>query len=136
MAFQHTFSVGTINVGSNNLGVATEISVSYDGDIQTFYGGDYRKPLAAELGNRTGEVRARTARFDIAEDPLDNVYATVTLGVGGDSGGLSGSLTACKVSSLEVTSSQNEFVTSNFTMIITSTQASSASKGGAWQAWA
>ena len=101
-----------------------------------YYGGDYRKPLAAELGNRSGEVRARTARFDIAEDPLDNVYATVTLGVGGDSGGLSGSLTACKVSSLEVTSSQNEFVTSNFTMIITSTEASSASKGGAWQAWA
>ena len=37
---QYQFSVGTITVGENDLGIATDVTVSYDGDPQSFYGGD------------------------------------------------------------------------------------------------
>lgn len=135
MALQYQFSVGTVTIGSNSIGIATEVSVSYDGDPQKFYGGDYREALAIELGNRSGELRARSVRFAVGEEPLDNSYVTVTLGLGKNSGGLSASLTGCKVTNLEVTSTQNEFVTSNFTVTIGGAEAAAATKGGSWPSW-
>ena len=135
MAFQYQFSVGTMSVGSNDLGIATDIGVSYDGDPQSFYGGDYRLPLAVELGNRSGEITVTTARFDTADDPLDNRYLDVTLGTGKNSGGLTGTITNCKVTSYNVTSTQNDFVTSDMTLAITSQDAEDATKGGSWPAW-
>ena len=133
---QYQFSVGTITVGGNDLGIATDITVSYDGDPQSFYGGDYRLPLAVELGNRTGQITCSTVRFDTSDDILDNKYVTVVLATGSNSGGLVGSLTNCKVTNYEVVSTQNGFAISNMTMLITSQDAADASKGGTWPAWA
>ncbi len=135
MAFQYQFSVGTLSVGSNVLGILTDIGVSYDGDPQSFYGGDYRLPLAVELGNRSGEITVTSARFDTADDPLDNNYVTCTLGTGKNGGGLTGTINNCKVTNYNVTSTQNDFVTADMTIVITSQEAAGASKGGSWPSW-
>ena len=139
MPFNYQFSVGTITVtttgGVNNLGVVTDISVSYDGDPQSFYGGDYRLPLAIELGNRSGEITTTTARFDTADTVLDNLYVTITLGTGNEGGGLTGTINYCKVTNYNVRSTQNDFVTSDMTMAISSQEADGATKGGSWPAW-
>jgi hypothetical protein len=135
MSFNYQFSVGTIAVGSNDLGIVTDIGVTYDGDPQSFYGGDYRLPLAVELGNRSGEITCTTARFSITDDVLDNNYVDVVLGTGHNSGGLSGTINNCKVTSYNVTSNQNQFVTSDMNLAITSQDAEEATKGGEWPAW-
>jgi len=139
MAFSYQFSCGTITVttegGVNNLGIVTEISVSYDGDPQSFYGGDYRLPLAVELGNRSGEVTCTTARFDTTDDILDNGYVDVTLGTGHNGGGLTGTINNCKITNYSISSTQNDFVTSDMTLAITSQEADGAEKGGTWPAW-
>jgi len=139
MAFQYQFSVGTITVttdgGINNLGIVTEISVTYDGDPQSFYGGDYRLPLAVELGNRSGEISCTTARFDSADTILDNGYVDVTLGTGKNGGGLTGTIENCKITNYSLSSTQNDFVTSDLTLAITSQEADGATKGGTWPTW-
>ena len=135
MAFQYTFSVGTFKVGNNDLGIVTEIGVSYDGDPQSFYGGDYRLPLAVELGNRSGEITTTTARFDEQDTVLDNCYMDVVLGTGHNGGGLSGTIKNCKVTSYNVKSAQNDFVSSDMTLAITSQEAEDATKGGTWPSW-
>jgi hypothetical protein len=132
---QYQFSVGTIRVGSNDLGIVTEIAVSYDGDLQSFYGGDYRLPLAVELGNRKGEITCTTARFDTADTVLDNRYLDVVLGAGKNSGGLTGTINNCKIGNYNVKSTQNDFVTSDMTLAITSQDAQDATKGGTWPVW-
>lgn len=135
MAFQYQFSVGTISVGSNNLGIVTELSVSYDGNPQSFYGGDYRLPLAVELGNRSGEISTTSARFQTEDDVLDNRYLDITLGTGKNGGGLTGTINDCKVTKYDVKSTQDGFVTSNMSLLITSQEAAGASLGGSWPAW-
>lgn len=135
MSFNYQFSTGTISVGSNNLGIVTDISVSYDGDPQSFYGGDYRLPLAVELGNRKGEITTTTARFDTADTVLDNRYLDVTLGTGNEGGGLTGTINNCKVTNYNVKSAQADFVTSDMTLAITSQEADGSVKGGAWGPW-
>jgi hypothetical protein len=135
MAFQYQFSVGTVQVGGNDLGILTEVNVSYDGDPQSFYGGDYRLPLAVELGNRSGEITTTSARFQTADDVLDNRYLDVVLGTGKNGGGLTGTITDCKVTSYNIRSTQNDYVTSDLTLAITSQDASGASKGGSWPTW-
>jgi len=135
MSFQYQFSVGTVNVGPNELGIVTDAAVTYDGDPQSFYGGDYRLPLAVELGNRSGEITATTARFDIQDDPLDNAYVSVVFGLGKNSGGLSGTINNCKVTSYNVTSTQNDFVTSDLTLAISSQEAEQSVKGGSFPTW-
>lgn len=130
--------MGTIAVGSNaasSLGIATEIAVNYDGNPQSFYGGDYRLPLAVELGNRSGEITCQTARFATDDDILDNEYKTVVLGAGQEGGGLAGTITNCKVGKYNVRSTQDGFVLSDMNLIITSQEAAAATKGGAWPAW-
>lgn len=135
MAFQYQFSCGKIAVGDNDLGVVTDISVNYDGDPQSFYGGDYRLPLAVELGNRNGEITCTTARFDSADTVLDNRYLDVTLSTGQNSGGLTGTINNCKVTKYNVKSTQNGYVTSDMSLAITSQEAEDATKGGAWPDW-
>ena len=127
--------MGTLRVANNDLGVLTDIGVSYDGDPQSFYGGDYRLPLAVELGNRSGEITVTSARFDIFDDPLDNNYVTVVFGLGKNSGGLAGTILNCKVTNYSVTSTQNDFVTSDMTLAITSSDAEAAVRGGSWPNW-
>lgn len=139
MAFNYRFSVGTLTVGTNDLGIMTDIAVSYDGDPQTYYGGDYRLPVAIELGNRTGEITATGARYRVdggqnADGPLDNQYHTVTLAAGANSGGLVATITYCKVTSYNVTSTQADFITSDLTMLMASPD-SSPTTSGSWPSW-
>ena len=135
MAFQYQFSVGTVQVGGNDLGILTEVGVSYDGDPQSFYGGDYRLPLAVELGNRSGEITTTSARFQTQDDVLDNRYLDVVLGTGQNGGGLTGTINNCKVTNYNIRSTQNDFVTSDLTLAITSQNAEDATKGGSWPSW-
>lgn len=136
MGFQYQFSVGKISVGTNDLGIVTEVSVNYDGNPQSFYGGDYRLPLAVQLGNRTGEITCTTARFATDDAILDDRYLDVTLATGKNGGGLTGTISDCKVTKYDVKSTQDGFVTSNMTMHITSQEASGATQGGTWPSWA
>ena len=124
MALTYQFSVGTMNVTneaatcSAEIGIMTEITVSYDGDPQSFYAGDYRLPMAIELGNRSGEISASSSRFSTDDAPLTNDYIEVTLGLGVNGGGLSGVIPGCKITNYNVSSTQNDFVTSDITLAI------------------
>lgn len=129
------FSVGKISVGNNDLGVVQDINVSYDGDPQSFYGGDYRLPLAVELGNRNGEITCTTARFATEDSCLNNAYVDITLATGKNGGGLTGTINNCKVTSYNVKATQNGFVTSDMNIAITSQDADDATKGGTWPSW-
>jgi len=138
MSFNYRFSVGSITVGTNNLGVVTDISVSYNGDPQSFYGGDYRLPLAIELGNQSGEITCTTARFKVdghTAGPLNNIYYTITLAAGPNGGGLVASITDCKVTTYNVKSTQNGFVTSDMNMLMCDPN-SNPSNSGSWATWA
>lgn len=137
MSFSYRFSVGKIQVGSNDLGVVTDVAVSYDGDPQSFYGGDYRLPLAVELGNQSGEITCTTARFKVdghTNGPLDNNYCTVTLTAGQNGGGLVATIQFCKVTAYNVTSTQNAFVTSDLTLIMCDPD-SNPSNSASWASW-
>jgi hypothetical protein len=125
MSFDYQFSVGTMTIRKENVagpevgvGVMTEINVSYDGDPQSFFGGDYRLPLAIELGNRTGEVTAMSSRWTTNDAMMTNNYVDVILGFGPNGGGLTGSIQACKVTNYSISSTQNDFVTSDITLNI------------------
>jgi len=138
MALTYQFSVGAMEVtneggGCNvQIGIMTEITVSYDGDPQSFYAGDYRLPMAIELGNRSGEISASSSRFSTNDAPLTNDYIDVTLGLGVNGGGLSGTIPGCKITNYNVSSTQNDFVTSDITLAIG--DPNHISKGGAY-AW-
>jgi hypothetical protein len=120
----YQFSVGTMSVAeesggcSQEIGIMTEVNISYDGDPQSFYAGDYRLPMAIELGNRSGEISASSSRFSTDDAPLTNNYVDVTLGLGVNGGGLSGTIAGCKITNYSVTSTQNDFVTSDITLAI------------------
>jgi hypothetical protein len=124
MAYDYSFSVGTMVLAKENdtpqigVGIMTEISVSYDGDPQSFYGGDYRLPLAVELGNRSGEITASSSRWTISDAMMTNNYVDVVLGLGPNGGGLTGTIEGCKVTNYSVASTQNGFVTSDITLSI------------------
>jgi hypothetical protein len=127
MAFTYQFSVGTMTVQDEGatqtpigVGVMTEISISYDGDPQSFYGGDYRYPLAIELGNRSGEVTGMSSRWTVEDSILTNNYVNVSLGFGNTGGGLTGTIGPLKITSYNVSSTQNDFVTSDITANIAS----------------
>jgi len=123
MSYDYMFSVGIMVVRKEDkpspevgVGIMSEITISYDGDPQSYYGGDYRLPLAIELGNRSGEITASSSRWEADDDMLTNNYVDVILGQGPNSGGLSGVIQGCKVTSYNVTSTQNDFVTSDITL--------------------
>ena len=132
--------MGTVSVktptGTNDLGIVKEVNVTYDGNPQSFYGGDYRLPLAVELGNRTGEIVTQTARFDTTDAVLDNRYVDITLGTGKNGGGLTGTISYCKITKYDVKSTQDGFVIGGMTMHITSQEAAGVTRGGSWPAWA
>ena len=120
----YQFSVGTMTIdpeggsGGRLVGVMTDITVSYDGDPQSFYGGDFRLPIAIELGNRTGEITATSSRWSTTDEMLTNNYVDVDLGFGPGGGGLLGTIASCKLVNYNVTSTQNDFVTSDITFNI------------------
>ena len=119
-AFTYKFSVGTISLDGAEMAKCTGISVSYDGSPVEFYGADYRYPLALELGNQSCEITVENAEFSLENFPqdvggsaasfLDNVAVDITLAAGVNGGGLTGTITNCKVVSLEVVSVQDDFV--------------------------
>lgn len=140
MPFEYQFSVGSMSVVDEattqtpeGVGVMTEISISYDGDPQSFYGGDYRYPLAIELGNRSGEVTGMSSRWTVDDSILTNGYVNVNLGFGANGGGLTGTVGPLKITSYNVSSTQNDFVTSDITMNIAS--ASHIQKGTVPPTW-
>jgi len=116
MSLNYRFSVGTISHDGVNLGVARSIEVTYDGDPQEFRGGDYRLPLAIELGNVSVTVRAETVKSDTYDDftaILDGGCHDITLGTGANSGGLSGTLSNMVLVNYTIRSAQEEFVLAN-----------------------
>ena len=138
--YSYQFSVGYMTVRKENVtspevgvGIMMEITVSYDGDPQSLYGGDYRLPLAVELGNRSGEVTATSSRWQVSDAMLTNNYVDIVLGFGHSNGGLTGTVEACKITSYSVTSTQNDFVTSDISCTIADT--GHISKGATAPAW-
>lgn len=121
-AQEYKFSVGQLSLSGSELqpiGVATGITVSYDGAPVEFRGGDYRLPLAIELGDESVEVTAETSKFAINDDPaifLTNNIFNLTLSAGPNGGGLVGTINNLKITSYEVTSGQADYVTASITM--------------------
>ena len=121
---QYKFSVGAIALTGNELdpvGVMTGITVSYDGAPVEFRGGDYRLPLAIELGDESIEITAESSKFDISATPetfLSNSTFTLTLSQGANNGGLTGTIPNVKIVTYEVVSEQAGFVLSTITMAV------------------
>ncbi len=121
---EYKFSVGAIALTGNELspiGVMTGITVSYDGAPVEFRGGDYRLPLAVELGDEGIEITAESSKFDISATPetfLSNNTFTLTLSQGANNGGLVGTIPNVKIVSYEVISEQAGFVLATITMLV------------------
>lgn len=101
------------------VGVATGITISYDGAPVEFRGGDYRLPLAIELGDESIEITIESSKFDIDTDIetfLSNNTFTLTLSQGANSGGLVGTIENCKLVTYEVVSEQAGFVLAGITI--------------------
>jgi len=120
MAYTFKFSTGKITIGSEEIATASGITVSYDGNPAEYYGGDYRYPLAMELGNQSCEITVESAEFALENFPgddggseaswLDGELVDLTLEAGANGGGLTGTIKNCKVVSYEVVSTQDDFV--------------------------
>ena len=116
MTLGYKFSVGTVTHNEVDMGVARSIEVAYDGDPQEFRGGDYRLPLAIELGNVSVTARAETVKFDTYASfasILDGAATSLVLAAGANSGGITGTLTAMVMVSYTVRSAQEEFSLAN-----------------------
>lgn len=119
---EYKFSVGAFALSGSELdpvGVATGITVSYDGAPVEFRGGDYRLPLAIELGDESIEITVESSKFDIDGDIdtfLSNNTFTLTLSQGANNGGMIGTIENCKIVSYEVVSEQAGFVLSTITI--------------------
>lgn len=119
---EYKFSVGAFALSGNELfpvGVATGITVSYDGAPVEFRGGDYRLPLAIELGDEGIEITIESSKFDVSADPvtfLSNNTFTLTLSQGANNGGLTGTIPNCKIVSYEIVSEQAGFVLAAITI--------------------
>ena len=142
MAFDYQFSIGVLTITAEGaaasagleVGVMTDIAVSYDGDAQMFFGGDYRLPLAIELGNRTGEITATSSRWSSSDEMLTNNYVDVILGFGPNSHGLKGTIQGAKMTSYNVTSTQDAYVASDITLNIS--DPSHIARGSLQPSWA
>lgn len=119
---EYKFSVGAFALSGDELnpvGVATGITISYDGAPVEFRGGDYRLPLAIELGDESIEITIESSKFDIDTDIetfLSNNTFTLTLSQGANSGGLVGTIENCKLVTYEVVSEQAGFVLASITI--------------------
>lgn len=109
------FSVGKISVGTDVIGKCTGISVRFDGGPVDMYAGGYPDPLEVELGNRSTTITVDYVEWAVSdvEEILTNSYVDVVLS-GSDfdaARGISGlTLNRCKVTSYELTSSQDGFI--------------------------
>jgi len=115
---KYRFSVGTLQMGGNDIGTLQDCTVSYDGSPEELRGGDYRLPLAIELGDMSVEITATAIRINTygnIQDILDGAKVDVVLGVGKNSGGLVGTIAGCKLVSHEISSAQTDYVTGTFT---------------------
>lgn len=120
MSYIFKFSVGKIKINETEIGTAEGITVTFDGSPVDFYGGDYRYPMAIELGNQSCEISIDSAEFNLENFPKDdggspaiwltNQYVDVELLAGPNGGGLVGTIENCKVTSYEVTSTQDDFI--------------------------
>ncbi len=119
---EYKFSVGAFALSGSELnpvGVATGITISYDGAPVEFRGGDYRLPLAIELGDESIEITIESSKFDIDGDIdtfLSNNTFTLTLSQGANNGGMIGTIENCKIVGYEVVSEQAGFVLSTITV--------------------
>lgn len=119
---EYKFSVGAFALSGSELdpvGVATGITISYDGAPVEFRGGDYRLPLAIELGDESIEITIESSKFDIDGDIdtfLSNNTFTLTLSQGANNGGMVGTIENCKIVGYEVVSEQAGFVLSTITV--------------------
>lgn len=111
------FSVGRIKVGDSTIGKCTGISVRADGAPVDLYAGGYREPLEVELGNGGATVSVDYVEWTgdpvAIETVLSNSYVAVELlaSEADAARGLSGvTLQRCKVTSYEMTSTQDGFV--------------------------
>jgi len=113
----YKFGVGTIQIGSGTaIASCTGITVRTDGGPVEFRGGDHRLPMWIELGAKSVEITVESAKFDVDPAELDNEYVTLTLSAGAEGGGLTGSITNCKLVSYEVRQAQDAFVVSTMTL--------------------
>lgn len=115
----------------NPVGVATGITVSYDGAPVEFRGGDYRLPLAIELGDESIEITIESSKFDIDGDIdvfLSNNTFTLTLSQGANNGGMVGTIENCKIVGYEVVSEQAGFVLSTITVNVLDSASTGFSK--------
>ena len=113
----YKFSVGTIQIGSGTpIATCTGITVKTDGGPVEFRGGDYRLPIWIKLGAKQVEITVESAKFDVDPTELDDTYVSITLATGANGGGLSGTITNCKVVSYEVKSSQDAFTVSTLVL--------------------
>lgn len=109
------FSVGKISVGTDVIGKCTGISVRFDGGPVDMYAGGFPDPLEVELGNRSTTITVDYVEWTVSdvEEILTNSYVNVVLS-GSDfdaARGISGlTLNRCKVTSYELTSSQDGFI--------------------------
>lgn len=115
------FSVGKISYKDagdpdyTEIGVCTDITVSYDGAPVEFRGGDYRYPVDIQLGNQTLTVTGTCGDSDSAEEPLNNKITEIKIEPGQNSGGISTiTLSNMKLVSKEVASTQDGFVTTAY----------------------
>ena len=106
------FSVGCIKVDAVQIGVATNVTVRYDGAPQEFRGGDHRYPLEIVPGDQSLVVTAETADFDATEPDFTTPH-TIDLLAGPNGGGIVVTLTNMVLVSAEISSSQNAFVASS-----------------------
>jgi len=113
----YKFGVGKIAVGSGAaIASCTGITVRTDGGPVEFRGGDHRLPMWIELGAKQVEITIESAKFDLDPAELDNAYVTLTLTTGVEGGGISGSITNCKVVSYEVKQAQDAFIVSTLVL--------------------
>lgn len=110
------FSVGRIKLGTDVIGLCSGISVRVEGNLVDYYGGGFFDPREIEVGNRTITITIDTIEWVSGIDPknaLSNEYLDVELMASAQdpSRGIAGiTLTNCKASSWEITSTQDGFV--------------------------
>jgi len=126
MAYTFKFSVGKVKLGSDYVAPCQGITVSFDGNPAELFGGDYRYPLALELGNQSCEITVECAEFGLENFPgdaggsaanfLTNTVIDLELEAGVNGGGLAGIIKNCKVTNCEVVSTQDDFVKTTLTL--------------------
>jgi len=126
MSYTFKFSTGKAKIGDDYVAPCQGITVAFDGNPSELFGGDYRYPLAMELGNQSCEITIESAEFGLENFPgddggdaatfLKNTMIDLTLEAGANGGGLAGVIKNCKVTNYEVISVQDDFVKATLTL--------------------